>query len=81
MLQAENVGLKTLFHVAEEENLRLQEQLQAMKMQTEEGSTNEMVIRPSCDHGSFTNYGCEHNNADACTLLQANEDDLQASRN
>jgi hypothetical protein len=32
MLQAENVGLKTLLHVAEEENQRLQEQLQAMKM-------------------------------------------------
>jgi hypothetical protein len=81
MLQAENVGLKTLLHVAEEENQRLQEQLQAMKMQTGEGSMNEMVIRPSCDHGNFTSYGCEHDSANACTLFQENEDDLHASRN
>jgi hypothetical protein len=32
MLKAENVGLNTLLHVAEEEKQRLQEQLQAMKM-------------------------------------------------
>jgi hypothetical protein len=78
MLQAENVGLKTLLHVAE--NQRLQEQLQSMKMQIEEGSTNEIVIRPSCDHGNFTSYGCEHDNENACTLCQTNEDELHASR-
>jgi hypothetical protein len=81
MLQAENVGLKTLLHVAEEENQRLQEQLQAMKMQIGEGSTNEMVIRPSCDHGNFTSYDRKHDSANACTLFQTNEDDLHASRN
>jgi hypothetical protein len=32
MLQEESVVLKTLLHVAEEENQRLQEKLQAMKM-------------------------------------------------
>jgi hypothetical protein len=81
VLQVENDGLKTLLHVAEEENQILQERLQAMKMQTKEGSTNEMVIRPSCDHGNFTNYGCEHDSANACTLFQENEDELHASRN
>jgi hypothetical protein len=81
ILQAENVGLKTLLHVAEEENQRLQEQLQAMKVQTGEGSMNEMVIRPFCDHGNFTSYGFEHDSANACTLCQASEDDIQASRN
>jgi hypothetical protein len=50
-----------------------------MKMQIEEGSTNEMVIRPSCDHGNFTSNGCEHDSANAWTLFQANEDDLHAS--
>jgi hypothetical protein len=45
MLQAENVGLKTLLHVAEEENQRLQEKLQSMKIHIEEESTNETVIR------------------------------------
>jgi hypothetical protein len=40
---------------------------------------NEIVIRPSCDYGNFINYGCEHDNANACTLFQANEDDLHAS--
>jgi hypothetical protein len=81
MLQEENVGLNTLFHVAEEENQRLQEQLQAMNMQIGEGSMNKMVIRPYRDHGNFTKYECEHDNANACTLCEANEDDLQASRN
>jgi hypothetical protein len=81
MLQAKNVGLNTLLHVAEEENQRLQEKLQAMKMQTEEGSMNETMIRPSCDHGNFIGYGCEHDSTNACTLFQANEDDLHASIN
>ena len=77
MLQEDNVGLKTLLHVAKEENKRLK----SMKMQTWEGSTNETVIRPSCDHGNFTSYGCNHDSANACTLFQANEDDLHASIN
>jgi hypothetical protein len=77
MLQEDNVGLKTLLHVAKEENKRLK----SMKMQTWEGSTNETVIRPSCDHGKFTSYGCEHESANACTLFQENEDDLHASIN
>jgi hypothetical protein len=69
MLQAENFGLKTLLHVAEEENQRLQEQLQAMNIQTGEGSMNGMVIRTYCEHGNFTSYGREHDNANACTLF------------
>jgi hypothetical protein len=81
MLQEENVGLKKLLHVSEEENQRLQEQLQDMKMHIEEGSTNETVIRPSCDHGNFSSYGCEHDSTNACTLFQENEDDLHASIN
>jgi hypothetical protein len=80
MLQGENVGLKTLLHVAEEENQRLQEQLQAMNMKTKEGSTNETVIRPYCNHGNFISYGCEHENENACTLCQTNEDELHASK-
>jgi hypothetical protein len=80
MLQTENVGLKTLLHVAEEEKQRLQEKLQAIKMQREEGSMNETVIRRSCDHGNFTSYGCKHDSANACTLCQTNEDELHASR-
>jgi hypothetical protein len=52
-----------------------------MKMQTGEGSTNEMVMRPSCDHGKFTGYESEHDSENACILFQANEDDLHASRN
>jgi hypothetical protein len=81
MLQAENAGLKTLLHVVEEENQRFQEQLQTMKMETGEGSTNATVIIPSCEHGNFTNYGCENDSANACTFFQANEDELHASRN
>jgi hypothetical protein len=52
-----------------------------MKMHTREGSMNGTMIRPSCDHGNFTSYECQHDNANACTLFQANEDDLQASKN
>jgi hypothetical protein len=59
--------LKTLLQVAEEENQRLQEKLQAMKMQTGEDSMNEMVVRPFCDHGNFTSYGFKHDNANSCT--------------
>jgi len=51
-----------------------------MKMQTGEGSTNETVIIPSCDHGNYTSYGCEHDSENACTLCQTNEDELHASR-
>jgi hypothetical protein len=70
-----------LFHVTEEENQKLQEQLQAMKMKTGEGCTNETVIRPFFDHGNFTSYGFEHDNANACTLFQSSKYDIQASRN
>jgi hypothetical protein len=77
ILQAENVGLKTLLHVAEEENQRLQ----AMKVQTWEGSTNDIMIRTFCDHGNLTNYAFEHDRENACPLFQASEDDIQASRN
>jgi len=52
-----------------------------MKMQTEEGSTNEMAIRPFCDHGNFTSYGFNHDSANACTLFQASEDDIHESIN
>ena len=81
MLEAHNVGLKTLLLVAEEENQRLQENLQAMKMQIGEGSMTETVIIPFCDHGSFTNYQCKHESENGCTLLLENEDYLHVARN
>jgi hypothetical protein len=65
MLQAENPGLKTLLHVSKEENQRLQ----AMKMQIGEGSMNEMVMRPYCDHGNFTSNEREHESENACTVF------------
>jgi hypothetical protein len=81
ILQVENARLKTLLHVLEEENQRFQKNLQAMKVQTREGSTNETVIRPFCDHGNSTSYGLEHDSANVFTLCQAYEDDIQAYKN
>jgi hypothetical protein len=52
-----------------------------VKVQTKEGSMNETVKRPFCDHGNFTIYGFENDNANAYTLFQESEDDIQTSRN
>jgi hypothetical protein len=38
-------------------------------------------MRPYCDHGNFTSYERNHDNANACTRFQTNEHELHASRN
>jgi hypothetical protein len=80
ILQVENSRLKKLLNVAEEDNQRLQEQLQSMKVKIRESSMNETMIIPFFDHGKFTSYGFEHDSANACTLCQASEDDIKTSK-